>query len=88
MSFACNGLEYVRPNALNLLTVGDYHVFCGVFSCVSYGVFEYSECYGAWRSLASVPALGAGSRRFKSSRPDWPLSLEITAFAASEFQTI
>ena len=27
-------------------------------------------CYGAWRSLASVPALGAGSRRFKSSRPE------------------
>ena len=26
---------------------------------------------GAWRSLASAPALGAGSRRFKSFRPDW-----------------
>ena len=25
---------------------------------------------GAWRSLASAPALGAGGRRFKSSRPD------------------
>ena len=25
---------------------------------------------GAWRSLASAPALGAGSRRFESSRPD------------------
>ena len=25
---------------------------------------------GAWRSLASAPALGAGGREFKSLRPD------------------
>ena len=25
---------------------------------------------GAWRSPVSAPALGAGSRKFKSSRPD------------------
>ena len=28
-------------------------------------------CGGAWRSLASAPALGAGSREFKSPRPDF-----------------
>ena len=27
--------------------------------------------FGAWRSLASAPALGAGGRRFESSRPDF-----------------
>jgi hypothetical protein len=26
--------------------------------------------FGAWRSLASAPALGAGSREFESRRPD------------------
>ena len=25
---------------------------------------------GAWRSLASAPALGAGGRQFESDRPD------------------
>ena len=31
--------------------------------------------FGAWRSLASAPALGAGGRRFESSRPDFTPSL-------------
>ncbi len=31
--------------------------------------------FGAWRSLDSAPALGAGGRRFKSSRPDQFYSL-------------
>ena len=32
---------------------------------------RFPAFFGAWRSLASAPALGAGGRRFKSSRPDF-----------------
>ena len=37
---------------------------------------------GAWRSLASAPALGAGGRGFKSRRPDH-VSLYVQAISIS-----